>query len=122
MPFPISRLSRLRKATARFYQDYDVLLTPTLADETPMIGHLDPTTDYQQIIDRLVEWVAFTPLQNATGEPAISLPMAQSASGMPIGMMFSAPTGQERRLLELAYELEAAKPWPRIRSDGNPQR
>ncbi|MCW1958078.1 MAG: amidase [Mycobacterium sp.] len=114
LPLAISRLSRLRKVTARFYTDYDILLTPTLADETPMIGHLDPTTDYQQIIDRLVEWVAFTPLQNATGEPAISLPMAQSASGLPIGMMFSAPIGAERRLLELAFELEAANPWARI--------
>ena len=114
LPLAISRLSRLRKVTAKFYQDYDVLLTPTLADETPMIGHLDPTTDYQQIIERLVDWVAFTPLQNATGEPAISLPMGLSPSGLPVGMMFSAPTGQERRLLELSYELEATNPWPRI--------
>ena len=114
LPRAITRLSRLRRVTARFYQDYDVLMTPTVAEGTPMIGHLDPTSDYQQVIERLVEWVAFTPLQNATGEPAISLPMAQSAAGLPVGMMFSAPIGQERRLLELAYELEAAKPWPLI--------
>ncbi len=52
------------------------MLTPTLAEVPPRIGHLDPTADYQQIIGRLVAWVAFTPLQNATGEPAISLPLA----------------------------------------------
>ncbi len=114
LPMAITRLSRLRRVTARFYNDYDVLLTPTLAADTPAIGHLDPTADYQQVIDRLIDWVAFTPLQNATGDPAISLPLAQSASGMPVGMMFSAPQGQERRLLELSYELEAASPWPRI--------
>jgi amidase len=114
LPRAITRLSRLRRVTARFYQDYDVLMTPTVAEGTPMIGHLDPTSDYQQVIDRLVEWVAFTPLQNATGEPAISLPMARSAAGLPVGMMFSAPIGQERRLLEMAYELEAANPWPLI--------
>ena len=114
LPAAITRLSRTRKVTARFYQDHDVLLTPTLADETPAIGHLDPTADYEQVIDRLVEWAAFTPLQNATGEPAISLPTAQSASGMPVGMMFGAPLGLERRLLELAYELETAAPWARI--------
>lgn len=91
-----------------------MVLTPTLADVTPLIGHLDPTADYQQIIDRLIEWVAFTPLQNATGEPAISLPLAESASGLPVGMMFAAPMGQEARLLELAYELEEARPWARI--------
>lgn len=116
LPSAITRLSRLRRITAKLYRDYDVLLTPTLAEETPRIGHLDPTEDYQQIIDRLVDWVAFTPLQNVTGEPAVSLPLAQSADGMPVGMMFAAPLGHERRLLELAYELEAARPWPRIQA------
>ena len=116
LPLAIARLNRLRRVTERFYRDYDVLLTPTLTDETPRIGHLDPTADYQQIIDRLSEWVGFTPLQNVTGEPAISLPLAQSANGMPVGMMLSAPTGHERRLLELAYELEAARPFPKIQA------
>ena len=89
---------------------------PTLADETPRIGHLDPTAPYEQVMDRLIDWVAFTPLQNATGDPAISLPLAESAAGMPVGMMFSAVRGQEARLLELAYELEEARPWPLINS------
>ena len=75
---------------------------------------LDPTADYEQIIERLLDWVAFTPLQNATGDPAISLPMAQTASGLPVGMMLSATVGREARLLELAYELEEARPWRRI--------
>ena len=114
LPLAIWRLKRLRSVTDRFYQDHDVLLTPTLAQGTPRIGHLDPTADYEQVIDRLVEWVAFTPLQNVTGEPAISLPLALSAAGMPVGMMFGASMGQERRLLELAYELEEARPWARI--------
>jgi len=116
LPVAITRLSRLRKVTERLYRDYDIMLMPTLAEEAPRIGHLDPTADYQQVIDRLVDWVAFTPLQNATGEPAISLPLNESDSGMPVGMMFSAPLGHERRLLELAFELEAAKPWPRIQA------
>ncbi len=94
---------------------YDVVLMPTLADETPRIGHLDPTADYEQIIDRLIDWVAFTPLQNATGEPAISLPLAQSASGLPVGMMCRrSGVGEDARLLELAYELEEARPWRRL--------
>ena len=122
LPTAIARLRRLQRITARFYTDYDILLTPTLTDETPMIGHLDPSADYQQVIDRLIEWVGFTPLQNATGEPAISLPLAQSADGMPVGMMFSAPIGMERRLLELAYELERAHPWARIQDAVQPTR
>jgi amidase len=95
---------------------YDALLLPTLAEVTPSIGHLDPTADYEQIMDRLIDWAAFTPFQNATGDPAISLPLAESASGLPIGMMLSTVWGQEARLLELAYELEDARPWARIQA------
>ena len=116
LPLAIARLSRVRRVTSRLSDTYDVVLTPTLADVPPRIGHLDPTADYQQIIDRLIEWVAFTPLQNATGEPAISLPLAESASGLPVGMMLATGIGHEARLLELAYELEEARPWPRIQS------
>jgi amidase len=114
LPLALMRLRLARRHTARFARTYDVVLTPTLADETPRIGYLDPTADYQQVIDRLEDWVAFTPLQNVTGEPAISLPLAQSANGLPVGMMISAAIGQEVRLLELAYELEEARPWARI--------
>jgi amidase len=120
LPLAIARLSALRRVTARLFRTYDAILTPTLASETPRIGHLDPTADYQQIMDRLMDWVAFTPLQNVTGEPAISLPVAQSATGMPVGMMLSAGVGQERRLLELAYELEEARPWARIQTARQP--
>jgi amidase len=115
LPLVIMRLRRLRRRTAQFFGTYDAVLTPTVADETPRIGYLAPT-DYQQVMDRLVNWVAFTPLQNVTGEPAISLPLAQSVDGMPVGMMLSADLGQEARLLELAYELEEARPWARIQA------
>ena len=115
LPLAIVRLRRLRRRTARFFATYDAVLTPTVADETPRVGYLAPT-DYQQVIDRLISWVAFTPLQNVTGEPAISLPLAQSADGMPVGMMLAADTGQEALLLELAYELEEARPWARIQA------
>jgi amidase len=114
IPLAIMRLRSARRLTARFARTYDAVLTPTLADETPQIGYLDPTADYQQVIDRLENWVAYTPLHNVTGEPAISLPLAESANGLPVGMMLSADMGQEARLLELAYELEEARPWARI--------
>ncbi|MBV9321739.1 MAG: amidase [Mycobacterium sp.] len=116
LPLVIMRLRAIRRRTARFFRSYDAVLTPTLADETPLIGYLDPTADFQQIMDRLISWVAFTPLQNVTGEPAISLPLAHSAAGLPVGMMLSADIGREARLLELAYELEEARPWARIQS------
>lgn len=115
VPLATARLARTRRITARLHATYDVVLMPTLADPPPRVGHLAPTAPYEQIIERLVDWVAFTPLQNATGEPAISLPLAQTASGLPVGMMFAAGVGEEARLLQLAFELEEAQPWDRIR-------
>jgi amidase len=94
------------------------MLTPTVAAETPLIGHLDPTLDYEQIMARLIDWIAFTPMQNVTGEPAISLPLAVTASGLPQGMMFGGPAGAEAMLLRLAFELEAAQPFARIQGPG----
>ena len=66
------------------------------------------------MIDRLQDWVAFTPLQNVTGTPAISLPLATTSTGLPQGMMLGSGFGQEAVLIELAYELEQARPWARI--------
>lgn len=117
MPGVVLRLRRMRRRSAEFYQTYDALLTPTLADLTPRVGHLAPT-EYQQVMDRLIDWVALTPLQNVTVDPAISLPLAQSADGMSVGMMLAADLGQDALLLELAYELEQARAWARIQADG----
>ncbi|ETZ99200.1 amidase family protein [Mycobacterium kansasii 732] len=113
LPAAVVRLRGVRRHTAQFFGTYDAVLTPTLADAPPRIGYLAPT-DYQQVMDRMANWVAYTPLQNVTGEPAISLPMAQSVNGLPVGMMLAADLGREDRLLELAYELEGARPWARI--------
>ncbi|AQA06868.1 amidase [Mycobacterium sp. MS1601] len=111
LPGALTRLALTRRHTERMMRGYDVVLTPTLTEEPPRIGHLDPTADYQQIIGRLEDWVAFTPLQNVTGDPAISLPLAESAAGLPVGMMFTARAGEEARLLELAFEIEEAQPF-----------
>ncbi|WP_309649486.1 amidase [Nocardioides sp.] len=114
LPGTIRRLKATQQLSAAFHQHHDVVLTPTLATRTPEVGHLDPTRDYDTIMDRLMAWVAFTPLQNVTGDPAISLPLATTAEGLPQGMMFGAGAGREATLLELAYELEEAFPWARI--------
>jgi amidase len=116
VPLAIRRLSASYRITARLGEQYDSVLMPTLAEVTPPIGHLDPMQDFDTVMERLIDWAAFTPLQNATGDPAISLPLAESSSGLPVGMMLSSPRGREARLLELAYELEEAHPWARIQS------
>lgn len=114
VPGAITRLKRAGAQAELYHEKYDVALTPTLATATPKVGHLDPTQDYATIIDRLLDWVAFTPWQNITGAPAISLPLATTAGGLPQGMMLGAAPGQEAVLIELAYELEQARPFARI--------
>lgn len=113
-PAATARLRRTSAASAALYADWDVLLTPTLATPTPRLGHLDPTNSFETVMGRLLDWVAFTPYQNASGDPAISLPLGQDSAGLPIGMMFAAGAGREATLLELAFELEQARPWARI--------
>ena len=96
-----------------------MLLTPTLATPTPRVGHLAPGLGYDTVIERLQEWVAFTPWHNATGDPAVSLPLATDADGLPLGMMLSAGHGREALLLELSLELEQARPFTHLgRSEG----
>jgi amidase len=114
LPGAMAAMAGSKRWAARHRATYDVTLSPTLATSTPQVGRLSPSADYDDIMERLLDWVAFTPLANATGEPAISLPLATTSSGLPQGMMLGAGPGREARLLELAYELEEAAPWPRI--------
>ena len=65
-------------------------------------------------MQRLLEWVVFTPWHNASGDPAVSLPLATTPDGLPFGMMLGAGSGREALLLELAYELEQAVPFPTL--------
>jgi amidase len=115
LPRAVARLRRSRRLADELHATYDVVLTPTLACETPCIGWLDPMQDYETVMDRLLQWVAYTPWHNATGAPAISLPLATTAAGLPHGMMLAAGLGHEAVLLQLAYELEEARPWPLLR-------
>lgn len=115
LPLAIARLTASSRVSRRFFRGYDVVLSPTLARATPQVGWLDPTQDFDTIMGRLLEWVAFTPLQNATGDPAISLPLATTGTGLPMGVMLGAGAGREATLLELAYELEEAVPFASIR-------
>ena len=112
LPGATARLRRSGRIAEDLHGRYDVVLTPTLAHQTPEIGWLDPAQGFDTVMGRLLEWVAFTPLQNATGAPAISLPLATTAAALPQGMMLAAGHGGEAMLLELAYELEEAQPWP----------
>lgn len=112
-----SSILGLKRADARFragFDQFDVVMSPTLGHTTPPIGYLDPAGDFDVIFERLVHYVAFTPANNTTGTPAISLPMAHTSAGLPLGVHFAADRGRERTLLELAFDIEAAQPFARI--------
>ena len=114
LPLAIVRLRRSHRISKAFFANHDVVLTPTLSLTTPELGWLDPSQSYETVMSRILEWVSFTPLQNATGDPAISVPMGMTAKGLPIGVQLSAAQGYDRRLIEVAYELEEARPFARI--------
>ena len=114
LPLAIARLRLSHRISKAFFANHDVVLTPTLSLTTPELGWLDPSQSYETVMGRILEWVSFTPLQNATGDPAISVPMGMSSKGLPIGVQLSAAQGYDRRLIEVAYELEEAQPFARI--------
>ena len=111
LPGALRRLRRLARAHDDGFAGFDVLLSPVLGQEPPPIGWLGPDVEVTTHLVRLLRWTSFTPAQNVSGTPAISLPLGTSASGLPLGIQLGAPFGRERRLLELAYELEAAAPF-----------
>lgn len=100
------RLRATRHVSARLFERYDVLLCPTLAAPPPALGELAPDLPFDTVLPRQKRHIAFTPIQNATGDPAISLPLGVSRGGLPIGVQASAAWGGETTLLSLAYELE----------------
>ncbi len=114
LPGAIHRLRRSHLATADVFAQYDAILSPVLSRTTPEIGYLDPTQPAEELIPKLVNYVSFTPANNAAGSPAISLPMGQDEQELPVGIQLAANHGAEGLLLELAFELEAAQPWRRI--------
>lgn len=114
LPAVLFRLRRTWHQYAALMKEYDAVLSPVLAHTTAELGYLSPEVPFEELFRRMSEYVAFTPINNASGSPAISLPMGQSAEGLPIAMQFSSAHGDERTLLELAYEIEQARPWRRI--------
>lgn len=113
-PLIVYRLKKIQQEYAALFARYDVVLSPVLAHTTPKLGYLAPDMPFDVLFDRLMRYVSFTPLNNVSGGPGISLPVGQSTQGLPIGAHFSARYGDERTLLEIAFALEQASPWRRI--------
>ncbi len=107
----LAYFDKVEKQVADFFGGYDVWLTPVLSAPAPKLGEQAPTVDFDTLYQRTVDYVAYTPVHNVAGTPAISVPLGMSKSGLPIGSQFAAAKGHDAMLLALAYELEAAAPW-----------
>ncbi len=108
--FPV--INREVRRIARFFENVDVLVTPTLATPPIALGRLSTQTmTMEQFHAAMMAFCPFTGAFNATGQPAISLPLHWSASGLPLGVQFVGRFGEDTLLLQLAAQLELAAPW-----------
>lgn len=121
LPGSLRRLRRFPQVYDEAMGAYDVILSPVLGSAPVPLGYLGPEVDPREHLIRLLRFASFTALQNVAGTPGISLPMATSAQGLPIGVHAAGRYGQEQVLLDLAASLEEAAPWARIDRTPGPQ-
>lgn len=102
----------LNRATLAAFEDIDVYLCPVMGEPPPEIGVIDPVNlEPREVNKRQGRVFPYTPPFNFSGQPSLSLPLAQSKSGLPIGMMFTAKYADEATLFRLAAQLEKEAPW-----------
>ena len=108
----LTQLQGVSREIARFLVDYDVYLTPTLAEPPVPLGTFDsPPENPLQGLFRAAAFLPFTPICNFTGQPGMSVPLFWNAEGLPVGTHFIGRFGDEATLFRLAAQLEAARPW-----------
>jgi amidase len=98
-----------------FFTEWDVLLSPVTSAVAPPLGELAGAgLDVDAFNRKFWQHAPFTCAFNASGGPAMSLPLARSAAGLPIGVHFGADFGRDGMLFALAGQLERARPWPTL--------
>ncbi|HEY5070511.1 MAG TPA: amidase family protein [Caulobacteraceae bacterium] len=107
----VEALAGATRALAAFFETYDVLLSPVMRHLPKLLGEHATDQPFQDLWDKAVDNVAYTPAFNASGMPAMSVPLHWTAGGLPVGSQFAAKLGGEATLFGLAYQLEAAQPW-----------
>jgi amidase len=107
----VARLNADAAAYDRWFDRYDVILSPVLGKPPAPLGWVAPTVSIPDLTERLNAYVGYTTLHNVAGAPSMSVPLHWTDDGLPVGVQFAGRAGDERTLFELAYELEAAQPW-----------
>jgi amidase len=113
----VERLHAWARRMASWWADgFDLLITPTIATPPPRIGELTaPPADDAPEGEKIFGLISFTPQFNVTGQPALSLPLAWSGDGLPIGVQLIAAAARDDLLIRVAAQLEAAAPWAQRR-------
>jgi amidase len=107
-----SRLASVARSRVAFFQPYDAVLTPALAQRPVAIGEIDGLGEDAMVkYGRSATFTPFTWIVNLTGQPAIALPLYQGHDGMPTAVQLIGPPAREEVLLSLAAQIEAARPW-----------
>jgi amidase len=105
-------LQGFSRRVASWFAEFDVWLTPVLAEPPLPLGTFDAPPDQPLApFVRAGAWAPFTPLANITGQPAMSVPLAWTEAGLPVGSHFIGRFGDEATLFRLAAQLEEARPW-----------
>jgi amidase len=107
-------LNKYRRTFGKFFEQYDMLLTPTLTKLPEPHGKyskMRTDVDYEGFMRLCEETKVHATAANVTGQPAMTLPLGQSRSGLPIGIQFMARFGEEETLIRLASSLEKEMPW-----------
>jgi amidase len=126
-------LQSVSREIGRFFEQYDILLTPVLNQPPVKIGALKPSASEQTQLKLIArtgatwvleamnvirplaaqtfEFIPWTPVFNVSGQPAMSVPLYWNAEGLPIGLHFVGRWGDEATLFRLAGQLEKEKPW-----------
>ena len=105
------KIQKESRILVRFFDDYDVLVTPTVAIPPPMIGEYhDPDEPLNEFM-AAANFVPFTPPWNTTGQPAVSVPLHWDEHGLPVGVQIVGRPADEATLIRLSAQLEEARPW-----------
>jgi len=107
----VERLELSARQYDGWFEAFDVILSPVLAHPAVPLGYVRGDVPFEELSERLTDYVGYTPVHNVAGAPAMSVPLYWTADGLPVGSHFAARLGDERTLFELAYELERARPW-----------
>ena len=118
----LATLGGLRRNLASWWDNgWDLLLTPTTAEPPPEIGYVTASSDDPlRGLMRSIPWGIFTSVFNMTGQPAISLPTARTADGLPLGAQLVAAYGREDQLIGVAAQLEREVRWADERAPMHP--